>query len=261
MARWLKCLNIRKRRYMILTKIYSEGHRGFCACYPENTLLSYEAAIDLGVDAFEFDIWLSKDRVPVLMHDGAPMRTCGVSGHLRDYTLEEIKCFSPAFPQKFGDAFVGKVEVPTFYELLDLVDEKRPSMKLGVEIKEYTKETVDITVAALKDHGKLDDCWFYCFNGRILRYLKEKYGVRTMGYPDFQMSEFSGYDCYDELGLSMPLVHSELLPFYLEKGMPIHMYCADSEAEVQFCIDHGASLITANDPRPLLKLLKERSMS
>ena len=52
--------------------IFVEGHRGACALYPENTLLSFEKAIEMGVDAVEFDIWLSKDKVPVLMHDGNP---------------------------------------------------------------------------------------------------------------------------------------------------------------------------------------------
>ena len=52
--------------------IFVEGHRGACALYPENTLLAFEKAIEMGVDAVEFDIWLSKDKVPVLMHDGNP---------------------------------------------------------------------------------------------------------------------------------------------------------------------------------------------
>ena len=39
-----------------MRKIYVEGHRGFCALYPENTLLSFARAIELGVDAVEFDI-------------------------------------------------------------------------------------------------------------------------------------------------------------------------------------------------------------
>ena len=138
-------------------KIYVEGHRGFCAEYPENTLLSYEKAMDLGVDAFEFDIWLSKDKTPVLMHDGNVMRTCGVDRHLRDMTFAEIKSLDPSFKEKFGDRFKGKVEVPTLEELLELVKNKRPDTLLGVEIKEYTEETCDIAVAMLKEYGKLED--------------------------------------------------------------------------------------------------------
>ena len=76
-----------------------------------------------------------------------------------------------------------------------------------------------------------------------------------MGYPDFQMKEFDGYDAYDEIGLNMNLVRSELCEFYVKKGMPVHMYCADTEEDVQLCIERGASLITANDPRPLLEIL------
>ena len=86
-------------------KIVTEGHRGICGLYPENTLLSYEKAIDMGVESIEFDVWLSKDKVPVLMHDGNPFRTCGVSGHLRDMELEEIKKLCPSFKEKFGDNY------------------------------------------------------------------------------------------------------------------------------------------------------------
>lgn len=240
-----------------MKNIYAEGHRGFCALYPENTLLSYKKAIELGVDAIEFDIWLTSDKVPVLMHDGNALRTCGVDKHLRDMTLAEVKQMDACYSAKFGEAFKGRedVKVPTLYEMLDLVMEMRPDMKLGVEIKEYTEENVDISVKALKEYGIFDRCWFYAFNGRIIRYLKEKYDARTMGYPDFQMREFENYDFYDEIGLNMSLVNSELCKFYVDKGLPVHMYCADNEADVKLCIERGADLITANDPRDLLKVL------
>ncbi|MCQ2430748.1 MAG: glycerophosphodiester phosphodiesterase [Clostridia bacterium] len=241
--------------------IFIEGHRGFCAMYPENTLLSYEKAIDLGVDAFEFDIWLSKDKVPVLMHDGNVTRTCGrggvcaEAGHLRDKTLGEIKALDPCFYDKFGDTFEGKVKVPTLRELLDLVARKNPGMRLGVEIKEYTEETVDLSVAMLKEYGIFERCWFYAFNGRIIRYLKEKYNAVTMGYPYWQMQEFDGYDAYDEIGLSMSIVKSDRFDEAAALGLPMHLYCADTEEDVRLCIEKGASLITANDPRPLMKVL------
>ena len=129
-----------------MNKIYAEGHRGFCALYPENTLLSFRKALELDIDAFEFDVWLSKDKVPVLMHDGNAFRTAGVNKHLRDMTLYEIKKLDPCFSEKFGDKFKGKTSVPTLTELLELRKAKRSYVKLGVEIKEYTEETVDITI-------------------------------------------------------------------------------------------------------------------
>ena len=78
-----------------------------------------------------------------------------------------------------------------------------------------------------------------------------------MGYPDFQMGEFEAdtYSYYDEIGLSMPIVRSEVAPIFISKGLPVHMYCADTVENVELCMKMGASLITANDPVPLLEYL------
>ncbi|MBQ7313529.1 MAG: hypothetical protein IJW81_08105 [Clostridia bacterium] len=70
-----------------MKNIVVEGHRGYCAQYPDNTLISFEAALDLGVDAVEFDVWLTADKVPVLSHDGNTLRCCGVNKHIRDMTF------------------------------------------------------------------------------------------------------------------------------------------------------------------------------
>ena len=242
-------------------EVFVEGHRGYCAKFPENTLISFEAAIDLGVDGFEFDVWLSSDKVPVLMHDQNCLRTCGVNRNLREMTLAEIKELDACYEAKFDDRFKGKgVTVPTLEELCQLVQSRRPDMALGVEIKEYTEECVDLTVALLKQYGLFDRAWFYAFHAPTIRYLKTRYNARTMGYPDFQMGEFTegSYEYYDEIGLCLDLVKSELCGFYQEKKLPIHMFCADTEDDVQICLDRNGSLITANDPVPLMRKLNRK---
>ena len=145
-----------------MKNIIVEGHRGYCAKYPENTIISYAAAMELGVDAFEFDVWLTSDKVPVLIHDGNALRTCGVDVHVRDLTLEEVKKLEAAYETKFGDEFKGRdVRIPTLEEALQLAAEKRPDILFGVEIKEYTEETVDLTVELLNKYGVFDRCYFY----------------------------------------------------------------------------------------------------
>ena len=241
-----------------MKNIVVEGHRGYCAKYPENTMISFEAAMDLGVDAIEFDVWLTADKVPVLIHDGNCLRTCGVDAHVRDLTLAEVQKIEAAYTSKFGDTYVGQhITIPTLEELLQKRAEKRPDLLLGVEIKEYTEETVDLTVELLYKYGVFDKCWFYAFHADTIKYLRTKYQCRTMGYPDFQMKNFQAdtYSHYVELGVNMNLVKSELLPFYMSKCMPVHMYCADTEEDVRLCIEKGADLITANDPVPLMTVL------
>ena len=147
-----------------MKQIFVEGHRGYCAKFPENTMISYEAAIDLGVDGFEFDIWLSADKVPVLMHDKSCYRTCGVDKTLGEMTIQEIKTLDAGYVAKFGDKYVGKgIQIPTLEELCQLVHRRKPDMCLGVEIKEYTEECVDLSVALLKKYGLFDNAFFYAF--------------------------------------------------------------------------------------------------
>ena len=86
-----------------MKKIFVEGHRGYAAKYPENTMLSFEAAMELGVDAIEFDVWLSAEKVPVIIHDGNCKRTCGVDAHVNNMTVAEIKALSAHYAEKFGD--------------------------------------------------------------------------------------------------------------------------------------------------------------
>ena len=240
-----------------MKNILIEGHRGFCAKYPENTMLSFKAALELGVDAIEFDVWLTSDKVPVLMHDGNAKRTCGVDKHVRDMTFEEVLTLDAGYAEKFGDTYVNKgVKVPTLEELLIYCKENYPNIKLGVEIKEYTEENVDLTVALLKKYGFFDTCYFYAFNNRIIKYIKTKYNGRTMGYPDFQMQEFDDNDRYEhyyEIGIAMNIVRSEVFPIFKAKNLPIHMFCADTEEQIKLCIEKGAELITANDIIPILK--------
>lgn len=241
-----------------MKKIFVEGHRGYCAKYPENTMISFEGAIDLGVDGFEFDVWLSRDKVPVIMHDGNCYRTCGVDRHLRDMTLSEIRELDAGYPKKFGDKYVGQgVGVPTLREVLAMVKRRRPDLGLGVEIKEYTEETVDLTVAMLKEYGLFENARFYAFDAPTIRRLREKYGAYAMGYPDFQMARFEkgDYEVYSAIGLNMRLVGSELFEFYKSKGLPMHLYCADTTEQVADCVKKGATVITANDPVPLLTYL------
>ena len=237
-----------------MLSVIVEGHRGYCAKYPENTLLSYQKAMELGVDAMEFDVWLSKDGVPVIMHDANTRRMTGVDRDIRESTLAELKELEVG-RAKFPECPVQRI--PTLEETLKLAAELRPDLRLGVEIKDFREETVDKTVALLKQYHYFDTCWFYAFNARIIKYIKTRYNGRTMGYPDFQMGEFEpdSYSYYDEIGLSMKIVHSEIFDIYRAKGLPMHMYCADTTESVAYAISKGASLITANDPVPLMQYL------
>ncbi len=243
-----------------MKEILIEGHRGYCAVYPENTMISYEGAMDLGVDAVEFDIRLTKDKIPVLMHDSNAKRTCDVDVEIADLTLQEIKQrLNPAYTKKFGNKYLScGLTVPTFEELCALAARKRPDIHMGTELKISTEECADIAVAMLKKYGLFENAFFYLWDTRIVEYIKTKYGGRTMGYLKGSM-KYHGkdpYRYYDEIGMNLSQVRSIFYPLYARHGFPTHMFCADNEKDVRrFLSKKECNLITANDPVPAMKVL------
>jgi glycerophosphoryl diester phosphodiesterase len=66
------------------------GHRGASAVAPENTMAAFREAIAVGADGIEFDVRLTRDGVPVVIHDVTLRRTGGVSYRVADLTWAEI---------------------------------------------------------------------------------------------------------------------------------------------------------------------------
>ncbi|WP_030865766.1 glycerophosphodiester phosphodiesterase [Streptomyces sp. NRRL S-37] len=87
------------------------GHRGVMGVEPENTLRSFVAAQEAGLDVIELDLHLSKDGALVVMHDTEVDRTTDGTGAIADKTLAELRAL---------DAGRGE-RVPVFEEVLDAV--------------------------------------------------------------------------------------------------------------------------------------------
>ncbi|MET7481771.1 glycerophosphodiester phosphodiesterase family protein [Streptomyces sp. NPDC005538] len=97
------------------------GHRGVMGLEPENTLRSFVAAEQAGLDVIELDLHLSKDGALVVMHDADVDRTTDGTGPIAERTLGELRTL---------DAGRGE-RVPVFEEVLDAV-----ASPLQAEIKD-----------------------------------------------------------------------------------------------------------------------------
>ena len=69
------------------------AHRGFSGKYPENTMLAFEKAVEIGADGVELDVQLTKDGEVVIIHDETIDRTTDGKGYVVDYTYEELSKF------------------------------------------------------------------------------------------------------------------------------------------------------------------------
>ena len=92
------------------------AHRGYRAKYPENTLASFEAALDAGAQMIELDVRMSRDRKLVVIHDATVDRTTDGKGPVKDHTLETLKQLDAGC--RFHPRFKGE-RVPALDEVLE----------------------------------------------------------------------------------------------------------------------------------------------
>ena len=73
--------------------ILNIAHRGYSGKFDENTMLAFKKAIEYKADGIETDVQLSKEGIPVIIHDETLDRTTNGHGFVKDYTLDELKIF------------------------------------------------------------------------------------------------------------------------------------------------------------------------
>ena len=105
------------------------AHRGASEYWPENTLSSFYAGIDMGADGVETDVQRTKDGVLVIYHDPRLMRVCGQEGTVQDYTFEELTKFF-AYNKEYG----RKDKIITFEEFLRFIGCR--NLTFAIELKD-----------------------------------------------------------------------------------------------------------------------------
>jgi glycerophosphoryl diester phosphodiesterase len=111
------------------------GHRGESSIYPENTLLSIEAAFKRGVKYTEVDVSLTKDNQYVLFHDVKSVyRTTNGTGDLTDYTLAELLQLDAGAWR--GDQFTG-TRIPTLVDALRLAEKYKAHLYLDIKASDF----------------------------------------------------------------------------------------------------------------------------
>ena len=98
------------------------GHRGAKGHAPENTLISFQKAIDLEVDGIELDVHVTFDQQLICLHDDTLDRTTSGTGLVNSFTLAELKAL------RINNLY----EIPTLEEVLNLVDKE---IFINIELK------------------------------------------------------------------------------------------------------------------------------
>lgn len=231
------------------------AHRGASGNYPENTLLAFEKALEIGVDEIELDLRVTKDGHLVVMHDDTVDRTTDGMGRVAGLTLAGIRKFDAGIV--FGERFRGE-RVPIWEEALELVQGK---VRLNVHLKEggnpdggYERKVA----GALHDFQMVEDS--------ILACKEESVGIFAEIDPRIECRIFPGHRTPEayiqksvDLGLrtmqpGRDITTVEFVRKAHAAGRIIHVFYADTPEDMRAYIEMGVDGILTNFPERLKKI-------
>ena len=227
------------------------AHRGASSTHPENTVAAFEEAVRLGADMIEFDVGMTADRVPMLLHDGTVDRTTDGSGPLASLTFDEARRLDAGSYK--GAAFAGE-RIPTLAEALDAI----PSgIVLNVHVKPAAG-VVDATVDVLRDMGRLGDAVIAGDADQMRRVHEIDPAIRRCNLERQGHGEYLAL-CV-ELGVpwlqyGYAQVTEESVQAAHDRGIVVNCFYANDEAEMRRQIECGVDYILTDHPALLLRVL------
>ncbi len=260
------------RPYLDLPGPWLIAHRGGSTLAPENTLPAFDRAVALGADALEIDLRLTSDGTVVVFHDDDTARITGAPGTIEARTLGEVRALDAAFGFSTDGGATHPlrgtgIRVPTFAEVL----ERFPAMRLNVDAKPDDARLAEALARDVRNAGAVARvCVGSFFDaqanrlGRLLpeaaRYLPQeaatchvlnaKSGGAGAGCP-------KGYDVADlprRVG-DMVVVDAKVVAYFHARGIAVHVWTIDDEAEMRALLALGVDGIVTDRPDVLKRVL------
>jgi len=219
-------------------KVYA--HRGYSGKYPENTMLAFRKAVEVGCDGVEMDVQLSRDGIPVVIHDELVDRTTNGTGYVKDYTLEELKKLDAS---KVRPGEWGAQEIPSFDEFCEWL--ASVDIVANVELKTsiiYYPEIERKCVEIIRKHGVENKILFSSFNHISMLRVKELAPEIPRGaLVEIEGLMYAGYYCQQN---NIQFYHPD--------------FCLLSKEAVEECKEHGVGINvwTVNDLDSFEKLVE-----
>lgn len=249
------------------------AHRGGAKLWPENTMVAFQGAVDLGYQYLETDLHATRDGVLVTIHDDTLARTTDGSGPVSECTLEKLKRldagyhFSPDGGQTFP--FRGKgITVPTLAE----VAETFPQLRLNVEAKQKDPPIVETLISFIEERKLHDRILVASFQDEVIQSFRRRMGDRvatssaTWEATRFWLASRVGLTrllrCpYDALQVPprqgrLTVVDRRFVNAAHRRGLQVHVWTVDEPDEMRRLLRLGVDGIMSDRPDLLLDVLR-----
>lgn len=223
------------------------AHRGFNTVAPENSLAAFGAAVAMGAEEIEFDLWFTSDGAIVSSHDSTLDRVSDGTGKIKEHTLAELKALD--FGVKYGEEFKG-IKIATFEEILRKFA-CHCIMNIHIKREGAKHEYLDNVVKLIRKYDCEKYVYFMCGRDAVLERLQRE-------YPDIQRCCGAGdgkweivdraikYGC-KRVQLCKPYFNQEMIDKAHENGIICNVFWSDDPAETQEFLDMGIDVILTND--------------
>jgi glycerophosphoryl diester phosphodiesterase len=172
-----KPMNTRQKSHKKHCPVTVIGHRGAAGTAPENTIAAIKRAFALGADYIEIDVRLTKDKVPVVLHD-AVFKGVLPTQAVREITYTETQRYD--IGSWFDPAFASE-RIPTLAEVIAACSNKAPLM---VEIKREAAGPKAIATAVFEVIKTMKSHWEHIVVGSfcqtILKFMKKQIDASTL---------------------------------------------------------------------------------
>jgi glycerophosphoryl diester phosphodiesterase len=235
-----------------LGRVLAIGHRGAAAHLAENTMPSFEKALELGADALEFDVAITRDGVAVVIHDDTLDRTTNGRGPVEEALFAEIAGLDAGAWKNHA------AHVPTLEEVLAAFASRT---LLNLEIKESPRraQIVDACLQGVLDRGALESVVFSSFDHDALRLLRHLSPEARIGV----LCEGTGFDralgCAAELGAEnvhppVVLASRERVAAAHAAGLRVWTWTANSAETIRCALDAGVDGVFSDFPERVVAL-------
>ena len=214
------------------------GHRGAAGLAPENTLTAMQAGKAAGADMLEFDVRLTRDGVPVVLHDPTLWRTHKMRGSIHSLTLAELQAKTKHQP------------VPTLTEVLD---EFFGNIQLNIECKGKGSGLAAISVVQryVTRPSDWENVLFSSFFVKELRVIRHQSPQARLGLLQslnpLRFMRLTALDLF-AIGFYKHTATSHALAAAKKQGFLTYMYTIDDPAKITRLKKQAVDAIVTNRP-------------
>jgi len=235
------------------------GHRGVKDLKPENTFESILTAFDLGLECVEIDVKISKDNIPLLLHDDTLDRTTNGSGLVCDYTFDKINKLDAGY---YFYKTKTDIKIPSLSSVLDLVKKKQKC--LNIELKPNKNHEALNVKKVLQEIKKVsyDKIYFSSFDLSSCVSLKESAPHLLCGFLNDDFNKINIYETIDickkydffSCGINLNFYSKSIVNQFNENDIQVTVYSDNNikESQAQNLWSNNVTSIFIDDPSEYL---------